>query len=142
MNNFDELHRLIFYSQKLKSNLHQVFNRVAKEYGISVQKMMVLIAVHSKKAQTIGVLANEFSLHQANVSTLIKAMEQEGLLLRTVDDEDIRVNVLSLSKEGENLLKQVSKSLKDIVNRVEGEFNFDLIEEGLKEMNRFVDEML
>lgn len=103
---------------------------------------MVLIAIHSKKANTVTGLSNEFALHQANVSSLIKVMEREELIVRTISEEDVRVNILSLTKPARKMMSEIyHEHVRKIEENEEG-IDFDLIKAGLAEMSRFLEGML
>ena len=142
VNRKDEIHQLIFLTQKLKKNAQGLFSQVARKYDLSFQKVMVLIAIHSQKADTVTGLSNEFSLHQANVSSLVKIMEKEGLIVRTISEEDIRVNILSLTKPARKIMSEIYYELVQRIEENEEGIDFDLIKAGLAEMSRFLEGML
>lgn len=116
--------------------------QVADAHDLSVQYMLILTAVHSKKARTVGSLADEFSLHQANVSTLIKRMETEGLLVRSVKEDDVRVNILSLTEKARKIMRSMYNMMSQKVEDNTAGADMEIIRAGLQEMIKFIEGML
>lgn len=142
MNRSEEIRQLIFLTEKVKSNFQAILKKVSKDHNVTVQQMMVLMAINHIKVSTVGELAEMFQLHQANVSTLVKAMEADGMLVREVKDDDVRVHLLTLSPDAKKLVKKMYLELDEKILEAQGVIDFEKIKEGLNEMSNLLERIL
>ena len=76
------------------------------------------------------------------INTKLQIMEKEGLIVRTISEEDIRVNILSLTKPARKIMSEIYYELVQRIEENEEGIDFDLIKAGLAEMSRFLEGML
>lgn len=81
--------------------------------GITPLQLRILVTLNFKGPQTITALAKQTCMAGANGSALCKRLAGEGLLLRERDPADERQVLVSLSTEGEMLVREFSTSCAD-----------------------------
>jgi len=59
-------------------------------------------------------LADEFGLSAASMSTMTARLSAAGLIEKRIDEQELRSNVLKLSKRGKSLLKQVYEVWREV----------------------------
>lgn len=94
-----------------KTNLkvHRALNKRLSEIGLSLPQHEILMVTFFQPGATQKELSDSLLAVKSSVSTHIANLEKRGLIVREVDENDSRVNRLSLSKNAEAL---VSKSLE------------------------------
>jgi Transcriptional regulators len=71
----------------------------------------------AKKGKALsGELAGELGLTYSNASKVIKSVENKGLIQRELGKEDKRNMYFSLSKKGEEVLKEIKCSKMELPN--------------------------
>jgi DNA-binding MarR family transcriptional regulator len=94
--------------------LSQVFRTLlwekAKENQLSPIQIQILlfIANHAPQMATVSYLALEFNVTKATISDAVKTLEQKKLLAKNPDKNDARSFILSLTKDGKNVIKRAS----------------------------------
>ncbi len=90
------------YSQKLR-----------KTVGLTTPQLLVLRAVGLRDDVSLGRIANELSLSQATVTTLVDRLEERGLLSRKRSVEDKRRINVKLTARGCDVLERAPHLLQD-----------------------------
>lgn len=92
------------------TDLHSKF--LAKTTGLTTPQMLLLQAVSNKGPVTIGTLANEISLSQATVTSILDRLESRGLVTRVRSTEDKRRVHVHLTDTAVSLLKHAPVPLQ------------------------------
>lgn len=92
------------------TDLHSKF--LAKTTGLTTPQMLLLQAVSNKGPVTIGTLANEISLSQATVTSILDRLESRGLVSRVRSTEDKRRVHVHLADTAVSLLKHAPVPLQ------------------------------
>ena len=74
--------------------------------------MMLLFIKNSKTPPSQKDIAGFFKITPAAVAMSLKKMEAHGLIIRTPDEIDSRVNLISLSEKGIELLERTRKGFE------------------------------
>lgn len=93
------------------TDLHSKY--LAKTTGLTAPQILLLQTIRDKGQVTIGELANEISLSQATVTTILDRLEKRNLIYRERSKEDKRKVHAFLMKEGINVLKDAPIPLQD-----------------------------
>ncbi len=109
------------------TDLHSKY--LAKTTGLTTPQILLLQTIHAKGHATIGELANEISLSQATVTTILDRLEKRGLVYRERSKEDKRKVHAHLSQEAIEILKNAPIPLQDHFTR-----QFDRLQEWEKTM--------
>jgi len=82
--------------------------------GIHPRQARVLDALQRMGEASQVMLAKEFGLTAASMSTMTTRLLEAGLIERQVDERELRCNVLRLSKRGKALLKAIYREWQEI----------------------------
>ncbi len=87
--------------------------RIAKSSGLTIPQVMVLRSIGSLGDVTVKRLAEEVSLSQATVTTILNRLEARGLVVRVRSARDKRVVNAQLLPDGEVVLQSVPALLHE-----------------------------
>ena len=87
--------------------------RTAKSSGLTIPQVMVLRSIGTLGDVTVKRLAEEVSLSQATVTTILNRLETRGLVVRVRSARDKRVVNARLLPEGETILHSVPALLHE-----------------------------
>ncbi len=97
--------------QMILSSLRQIIRAMdirsrylAKTVGLTVPQLVVLRAIDEHEQIPIGRIAEQASLSQATVTSIVDRLEQRGLLVRARGDVDRRKVWLNVTRDGAMLL--------------------------------------
>lgn len=80
---------------------------IARSYGLSFSQFMVLEALYSKGNLSIGEVREAILSSVGTISLVVKNLEKMGYVKRKTDENDKRVSILSLTKEGRDVIEKV-----------------------------------
>ena len=93
------------------TDLHS--KHLAKTTGLTAPQILLLQAIRDKGQVTIGELANEISLSQATVTTILDRLEKKGYVYRERSKEDKRKVHAYLTEEAVVVLKESPMPLQE-----------------------------
>lgn len=93
------------------TDLHSKY--LAKTTGLTAPQILLLQTIRDKGEVTIGELANEMSLSQATVTTILDRLEKRGLVYRERSKEDRRKVHAYLTEQAAVTLKDAPVPLQD-----------------------------
>lgn len=93
------------------TDLHS--KHLAKTTGLTAPQILLLQTIRDKGEVTIGELANDISLSQATVTSILDRLEKRELVYRERSTEDKRKVHAYLTKEGTDMLKEAPMPLQD-----------------------------
>lgn len=85
------------------TDLHS--KHLAKTTGLTAPQILLLQTIHAKGQATIGELANEISLSQATVTTILDRLEKRNLVYRQRSQTDKRKVHAHLTEQATEVLK-------------------------------------
>lgn len=97
------------------TDLHS--KHLAKTTGLTAPQILLLKTIHTKGQATIGELANEISLSQATVTTILDRLEKRKLVYRERSTTDKRKVHAHLTNEAIEILKNAPIPLQDHFTR-------------------------
>lgn len=86
---------------------------LAKTSGLTAPQILLLQAIRDRGQVTIGELAEEISLSQATVTTIIDRLEKRGLVYRQRSTEDKRKVHAFLTEKAEQVLQDAPMPLQE-----------------------------
>ena len=86
---------------------------LAKTTGLTAPQMLLMQTIRDKTEVTIGEVANEMSLSQATVTTIIDRLEKKNLVFRERSEKDKRKVHAYLTDEANEILKQAPTPLQE-----------------------------
>lgn len=93
------------------TDLHS--KHLAKTTGLTAPQILLLQTIRDKGEVTIGEIANEMSLSQATVTTILDRLEKRGLVYRERSKEDKRKVHAHLTDDAIETLKSAPIPLQD-----------------------------
>ncbi len=114
MDNIDDV--LVALRRVIRAtDLHS--KHLAKTTGLTTPQILLLQTIRDKSDVTIGELANEVSLSQATVTTILDRLEKRELVYRERSSEDKRKVHAHLTDAGVNILKDAPIPLQEHFTR-------------------------
>lgn len=84
-----------------------------KQCGLTSPQLAALQAIGRLQPITVGALANEIHLGQATVTGILRRLEDRQLVVRNRADQDRRSVLVTLSEQGETVLKKSPSPLQE-----------------------------
>lgn len=110
---------------KAYSRLHVALTQVLVPYNVSIPEWKLLGQLHDHGKIRLAELAGYLSYDPPMVTKLAKLLEKKGLLQRLQDPHDERAKIVSITKDGSGLVKEIEpvakKKLSQILNGVSRE---------------------
>lgn len=118
MNNIEEV--LVALRRVIRAtDLHS--KHLAKTTGLTAPQILLLQTIRDKGDATIGALANQISLSQATVTSILDRLEKKDLVYRERSKEDKRKVHAFLTEQGTEILKEAPIPLQDSFARQFGD---------------------
>ena len=90
--------------------MHKEFlSKEMKEEKITRGEFPFLMLLHLEGNKTQKDMADTFCFTESNAAKAIRNLEDKGLIIRKVDDDNRRKKIVSLTKKGENICKNTIK---------------------------------
>ncbi|MFS7878430.1 MarR family transcriptional regulator [Streptomyces asiaticus] len=87
---------------------------IGREFGLTTQQAQLLCVLRSDRP-SFGELATTLGCDRTNVTGMIDRLERRGLLARERDSEDRRVNRVTATQEGEQLIVRLRERFAESV---------------------------
>ena len=100
---------LIATSHRLRRVLNTRLSRESGVVGLSGPRLRLLLAVEEAGQMRMGDLAEDLGVTARTVTTLVDALEREGLLVRLPDPTDRRATLLALTEKARTQFEQVRR---------------------------------
>lgn len=137
--NISEFKKVIWeYTRKINENTNKSFNPIFEEHGLTMLQARVLMELYYYGSNSIGNLAESIYVAGANISTICKRLEKEGLVERTRNQEDERIVMVVLTEMGNKILLDIDEKLNKVIsNKIcnESEETYQEIITGMKKLN-------
>ena len=112
-------------------------NHNLKDLDINSSQMHLLFEISHQKDINQEKIATRCNMNKGAVARSIKKLEEKGLLVREIDQENRRQNKISLTDEGKKVLKasiEVLNQWEDEVLKDYDDNNIKLLKKTLKEL--------
>jgi DNA-binding MarR family transcriptional regulator len=93
------------------TDLHS--KQLSKTSGLTAPQILLLNAIRNNEEVTIGKIANDISLSQATVTTILDRLEKRGLVYRERSTQDKRKVHVHLTDEGEETTRNAPTPLQE-----------------------------
>ena len=102
--------RIVAALERISQAFRVLLWNESKEFSLSPIQVQVLIFLfhHSEEKRKVSYLADEFNMSKATISDTIKALDQKGLIRKTVEQQDSRSYVIHLTKKGIDIAGKTS----------------------------------
>lgn len=100
-------------------------NHKLNDFGINSTQLHLLLEISSQNDLNQDKISSRCNIDKGAVARSIKKLEEKGLVLRKIDDDNRRQNKISLTEKGKKTLDEGI----DLLNKFEDEvFDEDIIE--------------
>lgn len=97
----------------------QALSRIyASRYGIGVPEWRVLVTLGQYGVMTGKAIGSHSHMHKTKVSRAVVALQKRKLLVRRVNQSDLRESLLSLTPEGRAIYVDLAPSASDFAKRL------------------------
>lgn len=129
MDAFDFQWKVMTGMRRVKEQTERTLHPFCAEYGITPVQLRILMTLHQEGPLTVSGLARRCCMADANNSALCKRLDSQGLVNRRRDEEDERQVMVSLTPQGEALLRDVSAACEEAFQSLSQKFSPNDIEE-------------
>ena len=98
--------------------LTQAYHPLLSEQGLTYPQYLVLLVLWEKDAQPVNDIAKRLFLETNTVTPLLQRMEKGGLLTREKGKKDARQMIVSLTRKGKDLQKELADVPATVGNAV------------------------
>jgi DNA-binding MarR family transcriptional regulator/GNAT superfamily N-acetyltransferase len=107
--------------RRLSEQITEDAGQVYKMYNVSLQPKWfpVFHALSQGQDKTITAIADEIGHSHPSVSTIIREMVKQGLVVEKKDKLDGRKTVVALSKKGKEIVNNIAPQYVDVTNAIE-----------------------
>ncbi len=123
-------------NNKILVGLHRNMNafdaktsKIVSEYGLTFSQFMVLEALYSKGDMSVGEVRERILSSVGTIPLIVKNLVKMGYVERRVDEKDRRICILSLTKDGYDVISEIAPK-----NQLMIEEKMAVLEEEEKEM--------
>lgn len=92
--------------------------------GLSVNEFMVLEALHHKEGLNTGELIQTILLPNSSMTYVLDTLQKKNLIIRNKNEADKRIQILSLTPEGEEEFQRIYAKHYDYMRKI-----FDVLTE-------------
>jgi DNA-binding MarR family transcriptional regulator len=114
------------------------YTMVERSAGISGAQLAAINQIASTPGLTVSGLATRLGLHQSTVSNLVARLDTLGYVARKRVKGDLRVVELSLTQEGQKMLRVAPKPVAGVLNQALE----DMPDDGLIALHRQLDALI
>jgi len=101
--------KLGFRLRLAQQTAFDTFHRAMEPLGLTPGRLGVLLMLEANPDIRQGVLADALRIKPSNLTVLLAALEQEGLIHRAEEEGNRRANLLQLTTAGRALLKRAKQ---------------------------------
>ena len=94
-----------------RAHLAFLFNEIEK-LGISGGQFQFLVGLSKMDGITQEELANSFHMNQSTIARALRRLEDAGMVKRTVDKNNRRKNIITLTEKGRSAVENINKKDK------------------------------
>jgi len=126
---------------KLKSAwqiISRMYNAEAAQYGGSIAIGHFLLNIDSDEGAYASDIAPKLGMESTSLSRIIKALEDEKLIIRKADKEDKRKVKLILTQKGKENKELAKKIVRNFNAEIESKIGKSKIDEFLKTVNDII----
>jgi DNA-binding MarR family transcriptional regulator len=132
---FSELCQLL---QKLTQNHKRIMNTMLESYDITYPQYLVLITILEKKEVLANEIIGYLDSDKATLSGIIKRLHERQWILKSIDANDRRKQVLTLTSEGYEKMQAIGSLESDC----EAMLSHSIVLKDQKKMEQYLQELI
>jgi MarR family transcriptional regulator, 2-MHQ and catechol-resistance regulon repressor len=99
-------------------NIHKREYKTIKEGGLTVSQFAVLEILYHKGDLRVSEIIDKILSTGGNMTVVIDNLVKENLVKRCIDPKDRRVNLISITEEGRNLISEIFPKHLENINEI------------------------
>ena len=132
---FSELCQLL---QKLTQNHKRIMNTMLEKYDITYPQYLVLMTILEKKEVLANEMIGYLDSDKATLSGIIKRLHERQWILKSIDPNDRRKQVLTLSPQGYEKMEAIGSLESDC----EAMLSHSFVIKDQKKMGQYLQELI
>ena len=135
----DQLIEALFDSMNaVKRGFHGSLQNMTRDFPISGAQLELLFTIRGNQPTSSKQLATMLHLTPGAVSQLLDSLLQHNLVTRQTSEQDRRVQYLSLSEKGEQLLHNFEKARRKIMEAIIADLSDEELEVWLRVQQKMI----
>lgn len=118
MSREEETLRVLTILLRASGSVSNMLKKDMRTYGVNPTEFTVLEVLYSLGKQPIQIIGNKVLLASSSITYVIDQLEKKGMVERVPNENDRRVTLVSLTKEGQDLMEGVFPQHSDIIKRL------------------------
>lgn len=110
-----EVLRALTILLKASGSVTNMLKKDMQSYGLNPTEFTVMEVLFNKGEQPIQIIGNKVLLASSSITYVIDQLENKNLVERKVNENDRRVTLVSLTKEGHQLMEDIFPQHTDII---------------------------
>lgn len=102
-----EVLRALTILLKASGSVTNMLKKDMQSYGLNPTEFTVMEVLFNKGEQPIQIIGNKVLLASSSITYVIDQLEKKNLVERKVNEKDRRVTLVSLTKEGNQLMEEI-----------------------------------
>lgn len=102
----------LFKLLTINTSMHNLNKKFEKTFGLSIVQWGVLLQLVERPCISAYTLSSIVGVHPSSLTQTLKRLERKQLIFVTEDPLDSRKKVISITKEGHSLIRQLSAELE------------------------------
>lgn len=111
--------RLPQHLLRARESVMAYFRPILNRYGVTEQQWRILRVLEDFGDQEAGVIAERACILPPSLTGILVRMEKAGLIHRQRDHVDSRRLIISISRDGRELIQQISPLAEDCYQQIE-----------------------
>lgn len=126
------------HMNNFRIQMHNFIKVIAKDYDLTGQELIFLLAIAHYKHVTVSKLTNKLNVKQANVSKMVRSLEEKDLIIKQPDPSNLRSFTLSLTPSAVDVAKSIEDAFTKPYIDYDSQIDFDLMRAGMGEMLKLI----
>lgn len=101
---------------RASGSVSNMLKKDMQSYGLNPTEFTVMEVLYSKGEQPIQIIGNKVLLASSSITYVIDQLEKKDLVERKVNEQDRRVTLVSLTRQGQDLMEDIFPQHTDIIS--------------------------
>ncbi len=98
--------------------IHKLEYKTIKDKGLTIAQFGVLEALYNKGDLTVGEIMERILTTSGNITVVVKNLERDGLVRRYPNEYDRRINMVSITPQGEAIIEDIMPEHIENINNI------------------------
>ncbi|HCY05793.1 MAG TPA: hypothetical protein DHS57_00450 [Erysipelotrichaceae bacterium] len=124
----------------LTNSFEKEFNKVALKHDLTTSQSMVLIYLQKNKDKEISPIDIEkhFNYSHASILGILKRLKEKNFITIKQSNKDKRYRIVEISDKGNNIEKEIKKSLKIVIKKLYLNISNEEIDTFINVLNKMI----